>query len=117
MHLPRIQHNMLTPETCPHCNHAWKSHSILIGDRKRCLCDCRWSPPEPPKPPPTEHELLVAKVRAAIYAELNAQHEADEIDGAGYWDDEWGRLDGEPNWDRIAAAAITAVRHADAETA
>lgn len=106
--------------TCPHCNHYWDMHAYW-NEQSRCTaCGCLWTDPDkiPPEPaPPTAHELLVAKVRAAIYAELNNQHEEDQIGGAGYWDDEWGRLDGEPDWNRIAQAAITAVRHADAETA
>lgn len=53
---------------------------------------------------------LVAIVQGAIFDELDRQHDAGEIDGAGYWNrEEWGTLDGEPRWTKIAEAAVAAV--------
>lgn len=53
---------------------------------------------------------LVAIVQGAIFDELDRQHEAGEIDGAGYWNrEEWGTLDGEPRWTKVAEAAVAAV--------
>ena len=53
---------------------------------------------------------LVAAAQAAIFDELDRQHDAGEIDGAGYWNrEEWGTLDGEPRWTLIAEAAVAAV--------
>lgn len=95
---------MSSAEQCPHCGHEWGRHTA------RCDCGCMWpkpKPPEPPKPPP---DPLIAVVRGAIFAELDRQHEAGEIDGAGYWDSEWGCCDGEPNWGKVAEAVIAAVR-------
>lgn len=53
---------------------------------------------------------LVAIVQGAIFDELDRQWEAGEIDGAGYWNrEEWGTLDGEPRWTKVAEAAVSAV--------
>lgn len=52
---------------------------------------------------------MVAAARGAMFDELDRQHENCEIDAAGYWDREWGRCDGEPKWDKVAAAAVDAV--------
>ncbi|GAT03510.1 Tat pathway signal sequence domain protein [Mycolicibacterium fortuitum subsp. acetamidolyticum] len=53
---------------------------------------------------------LVVAVQAAMFDELDRQHEAGEIDGAGYWNrEEWGAIDGEPRWTKIAEAAVAAV--------
>ncbi len=53
---------------------------------------------------------LVAIVQGAMFDELDRQHEAGEIDGAGYWNrEEWGSIDGEPRWTLIAEAAVAAV--------
>lgn len=53
---------------------------------------------------------LVASVQGAMFDELDRQHEAGEIDGAGYWNrEEWGAIDGEPRWTLIAEAAVAAV--------
>lgn len=58
--------------------------------------------------------MTIERTKAAILDELDRQHEAGEIEGAGYWNrDEWGTLDGEPCWDKIAEAAyLAAVAHA-----
>lgn len=56
--------------------------------------------------------VVVDRVCAAIFAELDRQHEAEEIGGHGYWDSEWGCLDGEPKWGKVAEAAIGAVASA-----
>ncbi|OCB56150.1 hypothetical protein A5722_14740 [Mycobacterium vulneris] len=57
--------------------------------------------------------MTVERTKAAIFDELDRQHEAGEIEGAGYWNrDEWGTLDGEPCWDKVAEAAyLAAVAH------
>lgn len=92
-------------DNCPHCGHGWSYHT------SRCTtCGCLWKKPKPPPAPPTAQEVLIAKVRDAIFDELDHQHEAGEIDGAGYWDREWGCCDGEPNWSGVAAAAIAAAQ-------
>lgn len=72
-----------------------------------------WSeprPPEPPKPPP---DPRIEKVRAAIFAELERQHETgDAWMGltAFYNDDVYsGFIEGEPDWRAVAKAAIAAV--------
>ena len=78
----------------------------------RCTqCGCYWSLPKPPPPTPTltARELLIAKVRDAIFDELDRQHESSEIDWAGFWDREWGCIDGEPDWNGVADAAIKAM--------
>lgn len=100
-------------DVCPHCNHGWDLHNKYIGGKKRCEdCGCMWCLPDPGPvvTPPTERDLAIERVRLAIYAELNRQMEADEIDAAGYWDDEWGRLDGEPDWGKVAEAALNAAQ-------
>lgn len=58
--------------------------------------------------------MTIERTKAAILDELDRQHEAGEIEGAGYWNrEEWGTLDGEPCWDKIAEAAyLAAVAHA-----
>lgn len=57
-----------------------------------------------------QEAALVAAVQAAMFDELDRQHDAGEIDGAGYWNrEEWGALDGEPRWTKIAEAAVAAV--------
>ena len=58
----------------------------------------------------TARELLIGKVRDAIFDELDAQHEPGDIGGAGYWDREFGCLDGEPDWGAVADAAIRAIQ-------
>lgn len=95
--------------SCPHCGHDWARHTRTVHTPERCDCGCMWQPPKPPEPPPTPADLLNERIQAAIFDELDKQHEADEIDGAGYWDREWDRVDGEPNWTRIAAAIIKAL--------
>lgn len=52
---------------------------------------------------------MITKARDAIYAELGRQHDESEIQGAGYWEPEWGCCDGEPNWHKVSAAAVDAV--------
>lgn len=53
--------------------------------------------------------MTVERTKAAILDELDRQHEAGEIEGAGYWNRaEWGTLDGEPCWDKVAEAAYRA---------
>lgn len=93
--------------TCPHCTHVWAAHT------PRCTeCGCYWMPPgmEPGQPVPlTVRQQIVQRVKDAIYAELDRQHEESEIDGAGYWDSDWGRLDGEPDWTQVAAAALSVI--------
>jgi len=69
---------------------------------------------ERPRDRSMSDRVVVDRVCDAIFAELDRQHEADEIGGNGYWDSEWGCLDGEPKWGEVARAAIRAV-HADAE--
>lgn len=58
--------------------------------------------------------MTIERTKAAILDELDRQHEAGEIEGAGYWNrEEWGTLDGEPCWDKVAEAAyLAAVAHA-----
>ena len=50
------------------------------------VCGCMWSQPKPPKAlmPLSPRELLIAKVRDAIFDELDRQHESSEIDWAGF---------------------------------
>ena len=95
-----------TPDGCPHCGHGWSYHA-----EGRCTwCGCMWEKPKPPAPPPPPPDPLVVAIHAAIFDELDRQHEAGEIDAAGYWDREWGRLDGEPDWGAVVAAVAEAVR-------
>ncbi|WP_043673610.1 hypothetical protein [Nocardia vulneris] len=49
------------------------------------------------------------QVCTAIFDELDRQHETGEIDGNGYWDREWGRVDGEPRWGKIAEAVVAVI--------
>ncbi|AII28185.1 hypothetical protein VC74_gp85 [Mycobacterium phage Sparky] len=66
---------------------------------------------------PVSVEQFVDKVRAdiaecariAMFDELDRQRHADEISGNGYWDNEWGQLDGEPDWEKVATSAADAV--------
>lgn len=54
--------------TCPHCEHGWSYHRPLRDGTSRCTtCGCRWSKPFEPPPPPTERQLLVAKVENAFW--------------------------------------------------
>lgn len=103
--------------TCPHCDHPWSLHEPHYNPRctgtttGTTVCGCMWPETKPPKAltPPSPREQLIARVRDAIFDELDRQHEACEIDAAGYWDREWGCLDGEPDWKAVADAAIRAV--------
>jgi hypothetical protein len=97
-------------ETCPHCQHPWFQH-VGYNDRTRCTqCGCMWSKPKPPPVPLTPEELaqqqMLTKIHDAIFVELDRQHEEDEIEGAGYFDDESGCVDGEPNWGKVAASVL-----------
>lgn len=57
-----------------------------------------------------QESALVVAVQAAMFDELDRQHDAGEIGGHGHWDrEEWGTLDGEPRWTMIAEAAVAAV--------
>ncbi len=51
----------------------------------------------------------IDQVCDAIFAELDRQHEAGEIGGCGHWDREWGCVDGEPQWGKIAEAVVAVI--------
>lgn len=62
---------------CPHCSHPWSSHgSGTGGHAPPCYCGCLWRKPKPrqgPPPPPTAHDLLVARVVDAIWEGFEAE--------------------------------------------